>query len=363
MKKRLPAGILIFAALCLFTVNTCLAAAQDQQVLLYGDFSFGDQNPKPEDIRTYPQTYSGDLTPDVFTRGLSTLTGLDFFADITVAEDEVRVYWADDSTLTAGLDDRPQKEEFHFFDAQSLNWFMMDSLWQTLTHHYGVDVYYCSADGGDLTLPEDTHPVSSFPAEVPYQGSAHYMRLCTQEKDPLLQEEILPPDGPVLVGNLPKDAELTAMNTDEAGNYTEILSVDGGLITITLARRVTVPKDTAPEDTAPVSGDTQLPLVTPRPIEILLAEFYPDITAADFTSVLEPVTTAAVPAAKRVQFSWGQNEDSSVVDATALYTENYDYLFIAKANMDAYYGFYSEYQEGDIQELFDMWTESLDLFE
>lgn len=50
--------------------------------------------------------------------------------------------WAADSTLIAGLDDREQKEEFHFFDADSMRWFMMDSLWQTLKENFNRDIYY-----------------------------------------------------------------------------------------------------------------------------------------------------------------------------------------------------------------------------
>ena len=74
----------------------------------------------------------------------------------------------------AGLDDREQKEEFHFYDIDSLRWFMMDSLYSTLTANLGeVEVYYTMDGGQDLAFDE-LYPVNVFPADTPYLGSPFY---------------------------------------------------------------------------------------------------------------------------------------------------------------------------------------------
>lgn len=82
--------------------------------------------------------------------------------------------WAPDSTLIAGLDDREQKEDFFFFDEESLRWFMLDSLWRTLTENLDVTEVYYTMDGGEKLTLVGLNPVDTFPAEEPYKGSAFY---------------------------------------------------------------------------------------------------------------------------------------------------------------------------------------------
>lgn len=128
-----------------------------------------------EDIKEYPIEYTGtQKTAEELAAELSKLTGLDFNITASKADDGLIVDWAADSTLVAGLDDREQKEEFFFFDQDSLRWFMMDSLWRTLTENLNAENIYYIMDGGKELAFEELYPVSVFPSYVPYIGSEFY---------------------------------------------------------------------------------------------------------------------------------------------------------------------------------------------
>ena len=111
---------------------------------------------------------------------LSEWTGLNFsLNDVRLDEDSITVDWAADSTLIAGLGNRAQKDDFHFYDAVSLNWFMMDSLAQTLKQNLEVTtVYYCS-NGKSIpfTNPEDmaAQGLPELPVDQPYEGSTFFV--------------------------------------------------------------------------------------------------------------------------------------------------------------------------------------------
>ena len=57
------------------------------------------------------------------------------------------------------------------YDVDSLNWFMMDSLYATICANVGeVDVFYTMEGGEPLSLPNmSTSPV--FPTDAPYARS------------------------------------------------------------------------------------------------------------------------------------------------------------------------------------------------
>lgn len=109
---------------------------------------------------------------------LSEWTGLDFDLNrVTYYENGLLIDWSEQSTLLAGLGDREQKEDFHFDDAVSLNWFMMDTLHSTLRSNLPVsDVYYCS-DGMPLEFSNDmaARGLSALPTDEPYYGSYYYV--------------------------------------------------------------------------------------------------------------------------------------------------------------------------------------------
>lgn len=111
--------------------------------------------------------------------GLDELTGLDFTLQGEAIEgDIITIDWSKDSTLVANLDDRQQKEEFHFFDYDSLAWFMLDSLWQTIIKNMPKmaeqDIYFTMNGGKSLKLPNLSPPMD-FTLETPYMGSAFYL--------------------------------------------------------------------------------------------------------------------------------------------------------------------------------------------
>lgn len=128
-----------------------------------------------DNVKEYPIEYTGaQKTAEELAQELSKLTGLDFNITASKTDDGWVVDWAADSSLIAGLDNREQKEEFFFFDCDSLNWFMMDSLWQTLTTNLNAENIYYTMDGGKELTFEELYPVNVFPSDIPYMGSEFY---------------------------------------------------------------------------------------------------------------------------------------------------------------------------------------------
>ena len=128
-----------------------------------------------DNVKEYPIEYTGEKkTAEELAQELSKLTGLDFNITASKTDDGWVVDWAADSTLIAGLDNREQKEEFFFFDFNSLNWFMMDSLWRTLTENLNAENIYYTMDGGKELTFEELYPVNEFPSDIPYMGSEFY---------------------------------------------------------------------------------------------------------------------------------------------------------------------------------------------
>lgn len=151
--------------------STPASSAQEKMAVLYTNLSGGSESP---DIKQHEWEYSGDLTAEKLAEGLSQLTGLDFNISVSQAKDGISVDWKANSTLIANLDDREQKEEFHVFDADSMRWFMMDSLWMTLTNNLKVENVYYTMDGGKDLSFEELNPVKTFPRDLPYMGAAFF---------------------------------------------------------------------------------------------------------------------------------------------------------------------------------------------
>jgi hypothetical protein len=170
MKKN-PWSVALVALTLVCLVGSAAAAEPEHQATLYADFTQGAPDGT---VEQYELGYSGELTAAALAKGLSDLTGLDFLVSLSPAADGLGVDWAADSTLIANLDDRAQNENFRFFDADSMRWFMMDSLWRTLTENLGAQNIYYTMDGGKELIFEELQPVSAFPEGVPYMGSAFY---------------------------------------------------------------------------------------------------------------------------------------------------------------------------------------------
>lgn len=132
---------------------------------------FGD-----EDVREYPIEYSGaKKTAEELARELSDLTGMDFTITASKTDDGLIVDWAADSTLIAGRDDREQKEDFRFYDYDSMSWFMMDSLWRTLTANLDAENIFYTMDSDRNLVLEKMSPAITIPADTPYMGSTFYL--------------------------------------------------------------------------------------------------------------------------------------------------------------------------------------------
>ena len=159
-----------------------------QTDILYAVFS-------AEDVKEYPIEYTGNKkTAEELAGELTGLTGLDFFITASKTDDGWIVDWAADSTLIAGLDDREQKEEFHFFDQDSLCWFMMDSLWRTLTENLNAENIYYTMDGGRELFFEELYSVNVFPSDIPYMGSEFYFAHADVRGDDEQDEQVCQPD-------------------------------------------------------------------------------------------------------------------------------------------------------------------------
>ena len=187
-----------------------------QTDILYAVFS-------AEDVKEYPIEYTGaKKTAEELAQELTRLTGLDFIITSSKADDGWIVDWAADSTLVAGLDDREQKEEFFFFDQDSLCWFMMDSLWRTLTENLDAENIYYTMDGGQELVFEELYSVNEFPSDIPYMGSEFYYAHADVRGDEDAQAAYLGfweyPDGTIL------EISDEGWNLYEAGELTPFAS-------------------------------------------------------------------------------------------------------------------------------------------
>ena len=149
-----------------------------ETVTLIADFSAGSEVPNQKE---YFQGYNGALDISMLSDYLSGLTGLDFFVSGRVEGGKALIAWLDASTLAAGLDDREQNEEFFFYDAVSLNWFMMDSIAATIKANFPkiTEVYYSGENGEPVVFPNPEDMASQglpiLPVDLPYEGSAFFL--------------------------------------------------------------------------------------------------------------------------------------------------------------------------------------------
>ena len=139
--------------------------------MLYTNMTAGSESP---DIKQHELIYTGELNAEKLAQGLTELTGLNFNITSTIKEGSIIIDWEEDSTLIANLGDKEQKEEFFLFDADSMRWFMMDSLWFTLTKNLNVEDIFYTMDGGKSLKFEALYAVNEFPTDIPYMGAAFY---------------------------------------------------------------------------------------------------------------------------------------------------------------------------------------------
>lgn len=144
---------------------------EQKTAILYTNMEGGSDSPN---IKQHEWKYTGELTAEKLAEGLSELTGLDFKITADVVKDSITIDWKNDSTLIANLGDKEQKEEFFLFDVDSMRWFMMDSLWVTLTKNLKVEDVFYTMDGGKSLKFEELYAANEFPTDIPYMGAAFY---------------------------------------------------------------------------------------------------------------------------------------------------------------------------------------------
>jgi len=134
-----------------------------------------------EGRKEYPveyEDYEGDgYSVWELAMGLSELTGLGFtLSDVTEGKGGMVVTWSPEGSLF-GLGEREQNEEFLFFDYDSMAWFMLDSLSETIRKNIPAmrekDIFYAMESGEALVL-ENLSPPMDFTLDTPYMGSAFY---------------------------------------------------------------------------------------------------------------------------------------------------------------------------------------------
>lgn len=323
----------VLTALCI-----ALAAAParaEKQVSLCADFTMGSADAR-DAVRRYETEIQGEISAEALADALSRLIGLDFFITAEPTAAGLKVDWAKNSTLVAGLDDREQKGEFHMYDRDGLSWFMMDSLCATLKENLNIQNVYYTMNGGSTLVVEGLNPVSAFEKDSPYLGSAFY---CAQSEDRADEPSLT---GPVLTGNLPRQAQLIENTLDGEGGYRERLSAEEGNVTLLLLRRAKSREN--PEEWT---------------VERALQEDYPDLRGL---KTVEGQTVSGY-AARRARFETGQNEDARLVDALVFETEEYGFAFAVDVPIDFYYGLGGGYEKGELDGLIQDWMDSLALFE
>lgn len=159
MKKTL--AVLVAAALAL-ALWGCAAkknpapggttnnAVQNDTGTIYAVFNKKDVR---ENAFSYPQNA---CTPLTVAQALTAWTGLQFSIsfEFDAQGNCYRVDWKADSSLATGQPPEQQKEDFRFYDADTLRWFMLNSLCRSIRENLEhTDVYY-SLNGADLNALE-----------------------------------------------------------------------------------------------------------------------------------------------------------------------------------------------------------------
>lgn len=185
MKKQvLPILLILVMSFCACAISSADQAAnagKTASLTLYADFSFDIIEEKQITVPFENEPASRALIAFALADGLSNWTGLDFKLNDMSFPDEksVLVDWSKESTLISGIGDRAFKEDFHFYDAVSLNWFMMDSLAATLKNNLGITAVYYQSEGQPITFPnpEDMAALGlpALPVDQPYEGSAFFI--------------------------------------------------------------------------------------------------------------------------------------------------------------------------------------------
>jgi hypothetical protein len=171
MKKKVVIGIgigilVIGVGLAAFIIKGFLGdnrATKDTVVTLYSD----SQNiAKSDELE-----FEGEPTVEDLADLLSEWSGLDYdLNDVKIKDNCAYIDWDDDASLLSDFDELDLNEGFYFDDLESLQWFMLDSLLQTIKLNLGYDeVYFTMNDGEPLMLV-----MIMLESDEPFLGSEFY---------------------------------------------------------------------------------------------------------------------------------------------------------------------------------------------
>ncbi len=141
------------------------------------NFTNGVSYYHPDQIMEFDFEYEGDLSIQAIADALTVESGLDFFINsATIESGDAYVDWSANSSLVAGYDGRALEEMFfnYFSDNASINWFMLDSLKDSIILNTGAENVYYSMNGGEALVVKDMPANVEFSLDMPYPGSDYY---------------------------------------------------------------------------------------------------------------------------------------------------------------------------------------------
>ncbi len=170
----------ILLAMCLISGVAFASEVQDKgeptgMATLYAEYFTGNPNIVEDKTEQFELGYYDELSAEILAKGLSDLTGLNFaIKSIQMDGEEIRIDWLPEASLFSKVDDVEPKEGFEFSDTNSLRWFMLDSMYQTIMNNLNASMVYYAMDGGTDIVLEGLEPSNQFGLEVPYVGSNFY---------------------------------------------------------------------------------------------------------------------------------------------------------------------------------------------
>ena len=143
--------------------------ATPETAVLYLDFTAGSE---VEDVR--PVELPAPVSADGLCAALTDETGIPF--DFALAWDggDWTVTWQDGSALWSGEMPQGGGPDYMFYDADLLRWFLLDTVWHTLTDGFGADTVTFRLPDGAAPDLAGLWPLEHFDLTGPYRGSAWY---------------------------------------------------------------------------------------------------------------------------------------------------------------------------------------------
>jgi len=142
-------------------------------------------------VQEYPFDNEGEVTVQALAAGLTELTGLGFIVTAENNSDvSLTVDWTAESALFAGPSEE-QKDNFHFFDYDSMAWFALDSLYRTIVKNIpGIQEVFYTMDGGRELVLENLSPPVAF-GDSPYILRGYYLAM--EGLGDIIEEEPIDP--------------------------------------------------------------------------------------------------------------------------------------------------------------------------